>query len=125
MHQVELQTEHGTKQEHLAGIYTHHRKDTSKTKASNLRAVVLYCLICECDLMSVNTLYAHKVVLVLVLVPEPLDLLPYLVPRPRLPLLPCKMQHQNTYLPCLLFEKLDCFLLEFSPFLLKSSSQIY
>ena len=29
---IELQTEPGPKQEDLAGIYTHHRRDTSKTK---------------------------------------------------------------------------------------------
>ena len=30
LHQIELQTEPGPKQEHLTRIYTHHRRDTSK-----------------------------------------------------------------------------------------------
>ena len=47
-------------------------------------------LLLQCDLLSVLILHAHKVVLVLV--PEPLVLLPWNVLPPRMLLLPCRMR---------------------------------
>ena len=49
-------------------------------------------LLLQCDLLSVLILHAHKVVLVPALSLEPLVLPPWIFLRPRLPLLPCKMQ---------------------------------
>ena len=62
-------------------------------------------LLLQCDLLSVLILHAHKVVLVPALSSEPLVLLPWIVPRPHMLPLACRMRRQHTYLPHLLFKK--------------------